>query len=48
MGTPKNPENAAWYELGPRPGEEGSAVIDGHYGTWKNGKTSAFDRLREL
>src|SRR3954471_14322970 len=29
MGTPKNPVNAAWFALGPRPGEKGNAVIDG-------------------
>ncbi|MFA6039108.1 MAG: class F sortase [Candidatus Peribacteraceae bacterium] len=26
---PKSPFNAGWYDLGPRPGEEGAAVIDG-------------------
>lgn len=30
MDVPKNPDNVAWYNLGPRPGEQGSAVIDGH------------------
>lgn len=46
--APKNSDNAAWYELGPRPGEIGSAVITGHYGRWKNGQGSVFDNLNEL
>lgn len=48
MDTPKKPENAAWFELGKRPGEIGSAVIAGHYGTWKNGQGSVFDELHKL
>lgn len=47
MAVPKNIENAAWYELGPRPGETGSAVIAGHYG-WKNGEVSVFDNLKSV
>jgi sortase (surface protein transpeptidase) len=30
MDTPVDPDNVGWYNLGPRPGEQGSAVIDGH------------------
>jgi len=26
----------------------GNAVIDGHYGTWKNGSGSVFDKLNKL
>lgn len=48
MGVPKDPDDVAWYELGPRPGENGSAVMAGHYGTWKNGKGSVFDNLHKL
>lgn len=33
MDTPAVPENVAWYQYGPRPGEKGSAVIDGHLDT---------------
>lgn len=47
MDVPKDPWNAAWFDIGPRPGEEGSAVIAGHYG-WKNGEASAFDNLYKL
>ncbi len=34
MGVPSNFTDVGWYNLGPRPGMMGSAVIDGHY----NGK----------
>ncbi|MDO8183747.1 MAG: class F sortase [bacterium] len=45
MDVPKNPTDVAWFELGPRPGEIGGAVIAGHYG---GKKTSAFDNLYKL
>ncbi|MDO8493016.1 MAG: class F sortase [bacterium] len=48
MDAPKGPINVAWYKFGPRPGDEGSAVIAGHYGPWKRGKTSVFDDLNKL
>ncbi len=47
MDAPKDSANAGWFDLGPRPGESGSAVIAGHYG-WKNGKVSVFDNLYKL
>lgn len=47
MDAPKGPNEVAWFSLGPRPGESGSAVIAGHYG-WKNKKVSAFDNLHTL
>ena len=47
MDAPKERANVAWFNLGSRPGEIGSAVIAGHYG-WKNGKGSAFDNLYKL
>lgn len=30
MDVPQNPDNVAWYNLGFKPGEKGSAVIAGH------------------
>jgi LPXTG-site transpeptidase (sortase) family protein len=48
MGAPNGPHNVAWFELGPRPGENGSAVIAGHYGRWKTGEGSVFDDLNKL
>jgi len=32
MDLPKERANVAWFNLGPRPGENDSAVIAGHYG----------------
>ena len=48
MDVPKGKSNVGWFQLGPRPGEIGSAVIDGHYGVWKNGKVSVFNNLHKL
>lgn len=47
MDVPKERASAAWFNRGPRPGEDGSAVINGHYG-WKDGKASVFDTLHTL
>jgi sortase A len=47
MDTPKSMANVAWFAPGPRPGQIGSAVIDGHYGL-KYGKASVFDALHKL
>ncbi len=47
MDVPKERTNVAWFNLGPRPGESGSAVIAGHYGR-KNEKASVFDNLYKL
>ena len=47
MGSPKKPQDTAWFNLGPVPGEKGSAVISGHYG-WKNNIKAAFDNLNIL
>jgi LPXTG-site transpeptidase (sortase) family protein len=47
MGVPKGPINVAWFKDGVRPGNIGSAVIDGHSG-WKNGIPSVFDNLYKL
>lgn len=33
MDVPKDPQDGGWYNLGFRPGEQGSAVIDGHLDT---------------
>ena len=48
IGTPERQEDAAWFNLGPRPGEIGTAIITGHYGYWLNGKGSVFDNLYRL
>jgi len=48
MDVPKNPAAVAWFSPGPRPGEVGSAVVAGHYGPWKDGRKSVFDKLHTL
>lgn len=45
MDVPKNPADVAWFNLGARPGENGSAVMAGHYG---GKKASVFDNLYKL
>lgn len=47
LDTPKNIENAGWFRFGPRPGERGTAVIDGHYG-WVGRQRVVFDNLDKL
>ncbi|MHB8904416.1 MAG: class F sortase, partial [Patescibacteria group bacterium] len=48
MGVPRGSNNVAWFNLGPYPGEIGSAVIDGHYGIWGNGRPAVFNDLTKL
>lgn len=47
MAVPQDPLHAGWYDLGPRPGEIGSAVIDGHV-SWYYGATGVFADLHKL
>lgn len=47
MDVPKDPNDAGWYNLGPRPGESGSAVLAGHL-DWYKGKTAIFQYLSKL
>jgi len=47
MDVPVLPRDAAWYKLGPRPGEKGSAVISGHINWW-HGATGVFQNLHAL
>jgi LPXTG-site transpeptidase (sortase) family protein len=47
MDVPTGPANVAWFDLGPRPGDNGSSVIDGHSG-YKNNKPAVFDNLYKL
>jgi LPXTG-site transpeptidase (sortase) family protein len=49
MGVPTENrwENVGWYKYGPVPGQQGSAVIDGHLDR-PGGKPAVFWRLREL
>ncbi len=47
MGIPELPRDTAWYKLGPKPGEIGSAVIAGHL-DWLYGAAGAFAHLKVL
>jgi LPXTG-site transpeptidase (sortase) family protein len=47
MDIKENPDEVAWYQFGPRPGDIGSAVIAGHYG-WSDKKASVFNELHML
>lgn len=47
MEAPDDPDEVAWFEPGPRPGEVGSAVVSGHYG-WYNDMSAVFDHLSEV
>jgi LPXTG-site transpeptidase (sortase) family protein len=47
MGVPQLPSETAWYMLGPKPGQEGSAVIAGHVNWWY-GTTGVFQNLKKL
>lgn len=48
MGVPAGPDNVGWFDLGPRPGVLGNAVIDGHFGFWKNGQATVFNKINKL
>ncbi|HSR89389.1 MAG TPA: class F sortase [Candidatus Udaeobacter sp.] len=47
MGAPKIPSDVAWFNLGVRPGEIGSAVMAGHV-NWYSGATAVFANLNKL
>lgn len=47
MDVPQGSRNVAWFALGPHPGQEGSAVIGGHFGI-SNGVKFVFYDLDKL
>ena len=47
MGVPSNLVDVAWYNLGPRPGQKGNAVIDGHRSS-RSWVAAVFDHLDDL
>lgn len=47
MGIPKLPRDTAWYMLGPKPGQIGSAVIAGHVNWW-HGAKGVFEKLNKV
>lgn len=48
VGAPEDKKKVAWFNIGPRPGDRGNAVISAHYGQWKNGEGSVFDKLNKV
>jgi|GEM_PF-2769453 LPXTG-site transpeptidase (sortase) family protein len=48
VGVPAEARDVSWFDVGPRPGQKGSAVISGHFGRWKNGTDSVFNLLPNL
>jgi LPXTG-site transpeptidase (sortase) family protein len=47
VGVPNGPDDVAWFNLSPRPGEPGDSIIDGHSG-YKNNRPAVFDSLYKL
>lgn len=47
MDIPKNAQDVGWYNLGFRPGQNGSAVLDGHYDT-PTGAPAVFYTISQL
>lgn len=47
VGAPQDFSKVAWFNLWPRPGENGTAIVSGHFGI-KNGQSSVFDNLHKL
>lgn len=47
MDIKEDPTQVAWYKFGSRPGNNGTAVIAGHYG-WIGEKGSVFNNLHNL
>jgi len=47
MAVPNNIVDVGWFDLGPRPGEIGSAVIAGHFNGQK-GEAGVFTNLRQV
>src|SRR3989344_603743 len=45
VGVTAGAKNVSWFSEGVKPGEQGSALISGHYGVWNNGTDSVFNLL---
>ncbi|HEV1997708.1 MAG TPA: class F sortase, partial [Candidatus Dormibacteraeota bacterium] len=46
MLTPNHFQDVAWYDLGPRPGQPGNALMNGHVDWWTG--SAVFTRLSDL
>ena len=48
LDTPKDFHDVAWYRLGPRPGDPGNAVMNGHVNWWTGDAVFTHDPARDL
>lgn len=48
MDVSESLDDVAWFDLGPRPGENGSSVIAGHYAGKNNSTSAVFDNIHKL
>lgn len=48
MAIPKDTNDVVRFNLGPRPGQVGNAVVAGHYGVSSDGILSVFTNLHKL
>ena len=46
LATAADYRNVAWYDLGPRPGDPGNAILNGHVSWWTG--DAVFTRLAQL
>ncbi len=46
LETPRDSHEVAWYDQGPRPGQPGNSIINGHVNWWTG--SAVFARLGEL
>ena len=47
MAVPSSIEDVGWYKHGPRPGDQGSAVLAGHV-NWTGGRSAVFTTLHTI
>jgi hypothetical protein len=47
MAVPSSVEDVGWYQHGPRPGDQGSAVLAGHV-NWTSGRSAVFTILHTI
>ncbi len=47
MAVPSSIEDVGWYQHGPRPGDQGSAVLAGHV-NWTTGRSAVFSLLHTI
>ena len=46
LATPRDSHEVAWFDQGPRPGQPGNSIINGHVNWWTG--SAVFERMSEL